>query len=214
MKSLTRGPAASQFTHLAFSDLLERAGFHVRGKRADCPRCQSAGHGHGRGTVAFSGEVFFCHRCKYTGNVRTLSRALGLPILPEDREHRERRERAKRFSEWLNVCYAVLVRRLHFLRERADVARRFLAEIPDSGDGWDVLAEYYHERTALFAALDFLACDPLSTWLEQPMNRERLFAAFSDVEKPAEVSDTEWERPFAAFADAEVRSHLEISDAE
>jgi len=63
------------------SDLLALAGFRVRtARRADCPSCT----GSSRMTVAFAGEVYFCHRCKRTGNRRTLARELGL--LATDRE--------------------------------------------------------------------------------------------------------------------------------
>lgn len=43
-------------------ELLEQAGFRVRGKRADCVHCQ----GTSRFTVAFNDSVAFCHRCKWT----------------------------------------------------------------------------------------------------------------------------------------------------
>ena len=55
--------------------LLETAGFRVRGAtRADCIRCE----GQSRGTVAFTTEVAYCHRCKWTANTLTLARELGL----------------------------------------------------------------------------------------------------------------------------------------
>ncbi len=67
-------------------DLLARAGFRVRtATRADCPSCP----GHSRMTVAFIGEVYFCHRCKRTGNRQSLARELGL--LATDRESINRR---------------------------------------------------------------------------------------------------------------------------
>ena len=66
-------------------ELLERAGFHIRSAtRADCVHCQ----GHSRGTVAFTNEVAFCHRCQWKANQVTLACELGL--LPRD--HRSRTE--------------------------------------------------------------------------------------------------------------------------
>ncbi|MBI3483848.1 MAG: hypothetical protein HY012_01670 [Acidobacteria bacterium] len=59
-------------------DLLERAGFRLRGaKRADCAYCS----GSSRGTVSFTEEVAYCHRCHWTANVVTLARQTGLPTV-------------------------------------------------------------------------------------------------------------------------------------
>ena len=75
-------------------DLLVRAGFRVRGhKRADCPSCS----GQSRATVAFTREVYFCHRCKLAGNRGSLARAMGL--LATDRESVIRRRIEARESE-------------------------------------------------------------------------------------------------------------------
>ena len=74
-------------------DLLDRAGFRVRGnKRADCPSCP----GHSRATVAFAGEVYFCHRCKRTGNRESLARELGLLATEHDHESVARRRKEAR----------------------------------------------------------------------------------------------------------------------
>ncbi len=162
-------------TNLA--DLLERAGFHVRGRRADCIHCE----GHARATVSFNDEVAFCHRCKWTANVRTLSRELGLPLAPLTREIREERNKDERFAEWSNVCHLVLVRRLRFLTRRAELAKNVLAILPDFEPAWSALADFYHSEAELFGALDVLAFEKLSPWLEQPMTRERLKIAFNEA---------------------------------
>lgn len=73
------------------ADLLVSAGFRVRSrKRADCTSCS----GHSRATVAFTGEVYFCHRCNRSGNRASLARELGL--LTSDPESVARRKREAR----------------------------------------------------------------------------------------------------------------------
>lgn len=69
-------PQTSQHAALPLlRELLQRAGFAVRSAaRADCPSCI----GKSRMTVAFRGDVFYCHRCKRTGSRFSLARDLGL----------------------------------------------------------------------------------------------------------------------------------------
>jgi hypothetical protein len=75
------------------ADLLVAAGFRVRsGRRADCSFCE----GRSRGTVAFTREVFFCHRCKRAGNRGSLAGQLGL--LRSDAESLARRRREARVA--------------------------------------------------------------------------------------------------------------------
>ena len=112
-----------------FPHLLERAGFRIRGRRADCPNCE----GHSRLTVSFTNEVAYCHRCHWTANVRALSRALGARFIPETREAREKRDRAAQFSEWMNTLYLILSRRLRLLTRRAELAKNVLNAYPDCG---------------------------------------------------------------------------------
>jgi hypothetical protein len=167
----------------SFIELLQQAGFHIRGRRADCRYCQSEGHGRGRATVAFNDEVAFCHRCKWKANVRILSRSLGVPIPREDHAQRERREQSARFSEWVNTCHVIIVRRLRRLTLRAEAAKRHLSQYPEYEPAWDALAEFCHNQPSLLAALDILSFEKLSPWLDRPMSRERLVAAFCDAEK-------------------------------
>lgn len=159
------------------SDLIERAGFHVRGRRADCIHCE----GQSRLTVAFNDEVAFCHRCKWTGNIRTLTRELGLPLAPEAREAWERRVRVGQFEEWGNTCWLILVRRLRFLTRRAELAKSILTRFPDCESAWGALADLYHSEAIFTAAFEFLACEKLPEYLEQPMTREKLRAAFEEA---------------------------------
>jgi len=163
----------------AFADLLERAGFQVRGRRAGCPYCE----GHSRLTVSFTDEVFYCHRCHRSGNGRTLARELGLPLAPETHERREQREQAARFSEWKETCHLILGRRLRCLTQRAEDAKRVLAQYPGCESAWNALAAFYHNEAEIFGALDVLAFEKVSQWLESPLTRDTLFVAFADAQK-------------------------------
>jgi len=186
----TSGPRAKAKNNQSLADLLEQNGFRIRGRRADCPECQAEGHGHGRATVAFTSEVFYCHRCKRTGNIRTLSRALGLPVPPELPEQRARRDQVEEFDAWLETCHAILLGRWWLLKRRAELAKLDLAVFPEYEPAWDALADFYHNEASILAALDTLACQKLSPWLEQPMTRERLAQLFADAERSWLLAET------------------------
>ncbi len=160
-----------------FEALLEQAGFRIRGRRADCPFCE----GSSRLTVAFTDEVAFCHRCKWTGNVRTLSRVLGITVAPETAQHREARTRAKQFREWRGICERILTDRFRDLGHMAERAKQVLARWPECEPAWDALADFYHAEAELSAALDLLYLEKASPWLDQPMTRERLAASFDEA---------------------------------
>jgi hypothetical protein len=75
----------------SMSVLLERAGFRVRGRRADCAKCT----GRSRLTVSFTKERAFSRRCHWITNRISLAWKLGLlsnnPRMREAlRCHRER----------------------------------------------------------------------------------------------------------------------------
>lgn len=169
-------------------NLLEHAGFRIRGRRADCPYCQAEGGSHGRGTVSFTDEVAFCHRCKWTRNIRTLSRELHVSVPPETYEQRQAREREALFAQWTNTCHMILVRHLRQLNERAELAKKILDQIQDFEPAWDALADFYHNEASLFAALDTLAFEKVSPWLDEPITRERLTLAFNDAVSRVGVS--------------------------
>jgi hypothetical protein len=165
-------------------DLLDRAGFRIRGAtRADCIHCE----GHSRGTVAFTFEVAYCHRCHWTANVRTLSRDLGVPTAPETREAKRKRDRAAQFSEWVNTLQVILSRRLRLLTRRAELAKNVLNSYPNCEPAWSALVEFCHSEVELMGALDQLACEKVSQWLESPMTRPRLLAAFEDALRRVEL---------------------------
>jgi hypothetical protein len=160
-----------------FSSLLERTGFTVHGNRANCPFCV----GRSRLTVSIGEDVAFCHRCKWTRNLRTLSRELALPIGPETTEQRKARWRGRAFEEWLGICSAILSQRLRRLAYRANWAKVALRYDRDDEAAWAALASFHDNEAELMAALDVLCFEKCSRWLERPISRPELFAAFEEA---------------------------------
>jgi len=161
-----------------FYSLLERAGFEVRGTRANCPYCE----GSSKLTVRIGpGPVFFCHRCKRSGNTRTLARQLRIAIQPESREVLERRALENRFDQWRDKRQKILAKRFYSLSLRAQWAKAALSFYPEWELAWDTLSAFYHREAELSAALDALSCEKLSIWLDEPMTKARLLAAFREV---------------------------------
>ncbi len=160
-----------------FSSLLERAGFTIRGNRAGCPYCT----GRSRLTVSVGEDVAYCYRCKWTRNLRTLSRELALPVAAETTEQRRARWRAGAFGEWLDICYRILLDRLRRLARDVEWAGIVLEYEPQSDIAWDTLAQVYSEEAGIFAALDVLCFEKAGRWLEQPVSRLELFRAFEEA---------------------------------
>jgi len=161
-----------------FYSLLERAGFEVRGTRANCPYCE----GSSRLTVRIGpGEVFYCHRCKHSGNTRTLARQLRIAMRPESPEVLERRALEKRFDEWCDKRQKFLAKKFHALYRRAEWARVALSWYPGWDLAWTILAEFYGREAELSVALDALSCEKVSIWLDEPTTRAELFAAFQEA---------------------------------
>lgn len=153
--------------------LLEVAGFRVRsGTRADCVHCE----GHSRGTVAFTGEVAFCHRCKWTANTLTLARELGLlrgnpKAVYAFREDAKRRagidDRIKRFEVWREARIREVSDRYRSLSRSALCAGEVLAKFPNCEEAWDALTRFYHAKAQLSAVFDWLTFAKASPWLEE-----------------------------------------------
>jgi len=133
--------------------------------------------------VAFTNEVAFCHRCKWTGNIRTLTRELGLPLEPLTREIHEKREQHDRFGEWERTIYLLLVRKWRSLTHRAELAKQVLLRFPDCEPAWWALADLYHSESTFGAAFEFLLYERLPQYVEAPMTRDQLLAAFSEAER-------------------------------
>jgi hypothetical protein len=123
--------------------LLERSGYRVHGKRADC-HCK----GSTRLTISFTDEVAHCHRCGWTANATQLARAQGLTVAPR-RGLARRRKRS--FAEWLANRYGEMAEIDYFTAKRADLARIALVHFPDMEAAWTALANRYHVERALEA---------------------------------------------------------------
>jgi hypothetical protein len=157
-----------------FTALLERAGFKIRGQRADCPYCT----GTSRLTVWIGDETFFCHRCKKKGGLRSLLRQHGYAVPAQTPEHREAHRLAQAFAEWADGCERVLIDRHRFLWRRAGLARIAVAHFPDMPEAWDALADYYHAEAKLCGTLDALSFDKTPKCLEEPVTPETLFRSW------------------------------------
>jgi len=128
--------------------LLEQLGFHLRGRRAECIHCQ----GRSRYTVAFTAEVAFCHRCKWTANVVMLARELGLfdgnPEMRERffREARERRRETEEFKQFVSDRLETISRQYRALARAATHAEDCLREVEQdpyvSELAWDALERF------------------------------------------------------------------------
>jgi hypothetical protein len=64
---------------------------------------------------------------------------------------------------------------------RAELAKTALAACPECETEWNALAELYHSEAILMAALDTLSFEKLSPWLDVPMTRDKLLAAFEEA---------------------------------
>jgi hypothetical protein len=159
-------------------DLLQESGFTIRGRnRADCPYCE----GSSRGTVSFNSDVWHCFRCGRAGNTRTLARALGLALPPLTQEILQRRERKEQFGEWHDIIHERLASVWRELGQQAEIAKQILANWPDEELAWEALADFYHSQADFEAAFEFLSCEKVPRYLEQPMTREELFNAFEEA---------------------------------
>ena len=166
--------------------LLERAGFVIRSAtRADCARCT----GRSRGTVAFTGEVAFCHRCKWRASTVTLAGELGLlGSYPETRaalrEAANRRARLdaqlRPFETWREACIRQVSDRYVALSRAAVRAGEVLQVQPDCEAAWDAPARFYHAEARLSAAFDFLTFTKASAWLETDSTPAEVFQAWRE----------------------------------
>ena len=125
-------------------ELLERSGYRVRGKRADC-RC----NGSTRLTITFTDEVAFCHRCHWTANATQLARAQGLAVQQRRVDPERQCERA--FAQWLAQRYKEMADIDYAITKQADLAKIALVHFPDMESAWTALANRYHVERALEA---------------------------------------------------------------
>jgi hypothetical protein len=161
--------------------LLERAGFKIRGtSRADCIHCD----GRSSGTVAFTEAVAYCHRCKWTANVRTLARQLGLlatdpqsrrRFMMQDRERRRRERIAQKFELWRTSHLRRAVSEYRELGRNAEIAKMALTDSPTWYRAWDELKKFYDAEARLMQQIDYLSCTKGSAWLERNSRINELF---------------------------------------
>jgi G:T-mismatch repair DNA endonuclease (very short patch repair protein) len=123
--------------------LLERAGFRVRGKRARCVHCT----GRDQLTVSFTAEVAYCHRCHWTANAAQLAKSQGRTVAP--RKVGLARERKRRFFDWLDKRYAQIAKLEYSLSKRAALAHDILIRFPDCEPAWAALARLEHSSHAI-----------------------------------------------------------------
>jgi hypothetical protein len=164
--------------------LLERAGFRLRGStRADCAHCE----GHSRGTVSFTSEVAFCHRCNWRANTLTLARDLG--VLRGDNQvasvfREEARRRAhldaeiNRFEAWRGAMIREVSDRYRALSKAAVTAEEVLRESPECDEAWHHLAQFHGSVAQLSAAFDWLMFTKASVWLEVDSTPVEVFEAW------------------------------------
>jgi hypothetical protein len=164
--------------------LLERSGFRVRGAtRADCIHCE----GQSRGTVAFTHEVAFCHRCKWAVNKLKLARELGLlrgdaQAMSVFREEARQRltlgSEIKRFETWREVKLRNVSNQYRSLSRGAVCASKVLAECPNCEDAWAALAHFYQVEAQLSAAFDWLMFTKAGAYLEKDSTPLEVFKAW------------------------------------
>jgi hypothetical protein len=170
--------------NLAMSELLERAGFRLRGKtRADCVHCA----GTSIATVSFTDELAYCHRCAWKANATTLAKELGL-IATDPESRRLRREEARRLAEyretiarfeaWRDGHIRAYSAKLRALGHGAALAKEVLAKYPDCDPAWDCFAKFCHEEGELNQILDYLCFTKCSPWLDEDSTPLGLFEAW------------------------------------
>lgn len=153
-------------------ELLARAGFSVHRTRADCIHCGGAS----KGTVSFTDEVAYCHRCSWTANAAQLARSLGETVPRETPEHRSERLRGERFRKWLAEKYQAAAESERRLAKAAELAKKILRDFPDCDAAWDALGRWYHGQRRLGEFFEQAECNAgrtalFATWIEKEGKR-------------------------------------------
>lgn len=154
-------------------ELLERTEFVIHSsRRADCAYCV----GRSKRTVAFTDQVAFCHRCRWTANRVVLARNLGLlstdletrwKLLQEARHRRGIESTLAAFERWREARLREVTNRYRPLGRQGALAHSVLQRWPDCESAWDALARLYHAEAVLLQTLDFLSFAKASIWLER-----------------------------------------------
>lgn len=165
--------------------LLRKAGFRIRGKRADCQRCT----GGSRLTVSFTDELAYCHRCHWKANSFTLSKEQGLLdgdsaaveiFRTEQRQRCIFRREIAALEQWVDSSYWRVADKYRLLSQAAQKAKTLLQENPSDETAWEALANFYHRESQLAAAMDYLTFAKASQWLELDARPSELFVAWRE----------------------------------
>jgi hypothetical protein len=141
MRGLMHSAAGRVQHNLKMADLLAAKGFRLRSRgRADCVHCS----GTSRGTVAFTSDVAFCHRCRWSANINRMAREQGITILA--RKTGRASIRKDSFRHWLSQTYTVMADEERRLARRAELAKAALNNFPDNESAWSALADWYHRQ--------------------------------------------------------------------
>jgi|HubBroStandDraft_6_1064221.scaffolds.fasta_scaffold01137_13 hypothetical protein len=123
------------------SDVLMAAGYRIRGRRADCPRCK----GHSRLTVSFTEDGrYYCHRCHFGGHIRQLAHVQGI-TLPPTRVKAANIPKMQ-FRAWLSEKMTVLGEEERKGHKKLEWANTALFFSDDFGPAWDFLSWFYARR--------------------------------------------------------------------
>ncbi|MGH9859090.1 MAG: hypothetical protein ACRD5F_03590, partial [Candidatus Acidiferrales bacterium] len=160
--------------------------------RADCTRCP----GSSNGTVAYTDEVAYCHRCQWRANRTTLERELGLrPALrgcgrrptPAEQAAAERRRQIEAeiaaLEAWLHWRAAEMGREECWLREFQQRIAAVLAAHPEREYTWAALAYVIQRLRELDAEWEFLFCDPLPQYRDDRTTMAELYTAFLNCQR-------------------------------
>ncbi len=157
-------------------DLLQLAGNRIRSAtRADCTRCP----GSSTGTVAYTDQVAYCHRCQWRANRVMLERELGLrpanrgrgrKPTPAEQAAAERRRLAEAeiaaLEAWLEWKLREIAQEEQFLLELKPRLSLALDDHPENDALWDALAFVIRRLRELDAEWEFYFREKLPQYRE------------------------------------------------
>ncbi|MGH9795763.1 MAG: hypothetical protein ACRD5G_13405 [Candidatus Acidiferrales bacterium] len=199
-------------------DLLQLAGNRIRSAtRADCTRCP----GSSTGTVAYTDQVAYCHRCGWGANRAMLERELGLRRVgagprarprslcaPAGRQpHRaisktsqeERRLRIEALAAamltWLECSVSELAWRHAEVNSCIRRTGALLRRHPQCARLWKLLAVFYERMRRLEEEWEFYFREPLPAYLDHAATLEELLAAWLAAPRQQPHTRKSWATP-------------------
>ena len=169
-------------------DLLQRAGNRIRSAtRADCTRCS----GSSTGTVDYTDQVAYCHRCQWRANRVTLERELGLrpakqgrgrKPTPAEQAAAERRRQIEAeiaaLEAWLEWKLREIAQEEQFLRELKLHVGLALDLQPENDALWDALAFVIRRLRELDKEWEFYFREKLPQYREARATMADIHRAF------------------------------------